>query len=273
MYLKCKLPLAKTLLKCLTVLIMIVCAGIVMWFAFHPQQVEILLQWVRSSGIWGNLVLILALIISSLPIAIGYTALALVCGFIYGIFEGALTVLIGASLLGCSISFWICGHLGRDYVASKIASTKTSHAFVKAIRNNGFKITVLFRFTPIPLGIQNALFAVCGIPYRVFIVATVIGMFPEALLWCYLGHTAQTLTDVLNNKTSFGTAQQILVSVEVIAVILLGSIIIYFVRKSVREVIDKYSDDEHDIENTLPLVDDNAEIALHPEPRGVVLNL
>jgi len=66
-----------------------------------------------------------------------------------------------------------------------------------------------FRFTPIPFGLQNAIFAISGIPFGHFAAATWLGLLPEAVMWNYFGYAAKTLSDLLSKKTKIGTTQKL----------------------------------------------------------------
>ena len=51
----------------------------------------------------------------------------------------------------------------REWVEKKVKENKKADAVLKAVRKNGFKIIIMSRLTPIPFGIQNALFGVSSL--------------------------------------------------------------------------------------------------------------
>jgi len=121
-----------------------------------------------------------------------------------------VTTFVGSIFLGAPVSFWVCKTLGKEWVERKIRGRKKFEYFLRAVRKYGFRIVFMFRLTPVPFGFQNGMFAISGISFHWYIIATWLGMLPEAVLWCYFGSSARKLMDVFAGRSEFGLAQRII---------------------------------------------------------------
>jgi len=224
--------------------ILLASAFVCIWMALHPETLKQGLEAVKGLGLWGNLILIGCYIIIAFPVAVGYTAVGLACGFLYGPIEGVITTFIGAQILGSSISFWMCGTLFKNWVEKKLKENKKADSVLKAVRKNGFKIIIMSRLTPIPFGIQNALFGVSGIHFVPYILATWFGMLPEAFLWCYFGSKAREINDVLHGEADFGVWQKVILAVEIISAVLLVVILGFLGRRAMKKAIQEQEQEQ-----------------------------
>jgi len=236
--------LVQRLYKLILLIVLLASATAFIWMALHPETLKKGLEIVKHLGIWGNVILVGCYIIISFPVAVGYTAVGLACGFLYGPFWGVLTTFIGAQVLGSSISFWLCGSLCKEWVEKKVKENKKADAILKAVRKNGFKIIIMSRLTPVPFGIQNALFGVSGIRFYSYIIATWIGMLPEAFLWCYFGSKAREINDVLHGQENFGAWQKVILAVEVISATLLVTVLGFLGRRAMRKAIQEQEQEQ-----------------------------
>lgn len=94
------------------------------------------------------------------PLTWGYILLNFACGYHFGLALG-LAVTAGAATFGISVAhtvmkrfflgFIMARLLSSDVVKSTLALLDTGHAF---------KVVIISRLTPIPFGLQNAMFAV-----------------------------------------------------------------------------------------------------------------
>jgi len=227
------------IIKVIIGLIMLGFGAVIIWLFTKPHYIKAGLEWIRDQGYWGNLILILCFGIISLPFAFtGYTVLALACGFLYRMLEGELTALIGANVVGAALSYWICATLAKSWVERQISSRKQLQIFLKTVQHHGFKIAFLFRLTPIPYGIQNAVFAVSGLSFKTFMLAT-LGLLPEQIMWVYFGSTARRLTDVVTKHVTLGPLQIGLMVMEVAIIIGLIVVLAYFARRSLRKAVEE----------------------------------
>jgi uncharacterized membrane protein YdjX (TVP38/TMEM64 family) len=61
---------------------------------------------------------------------------------------------------------------------------------------DGFKFVAMIRLSPFPFGVENALLAMSNITTYRFVVGTTVGLFPNELLFAFLGSKLQDLDDV-----------------------------------------------------------------------------
>lgn len=118
--------------------------------------------------------------------------LTLGAGAVYGVVQGTLYVLIGASL-GAVLAFWLGRYLVRDWVAKKIQTNSKFKAIDQAVSREGFKIVLLTRLSPIfPFNLLNYAFGITGVSLRDYITGC-IGILPGTVLYVYIGSLAGNL--------------------------------------------------------------------------------
>ena len=112
------------------------------------------LPWIESL-----LVFVVLFTLVSFPFGFGYIILNMTCGYLYGFIQGQIIVMISVAI-GVSISLLLCRSWFKDY-ARNIITSNALQAVMRVVEGpHGFKVIFLTRFTPIPFGLQNVLFAV-----------------------------------------------------------------------------------------------------------------
>jgi len=206
------------------------------WALTHRSVLAKVFEFVKELGFWGNLIMLALYVIVSLPIAVGYTVLTLASGFMYGWLFGTITTFVGIAI-GASISFFVCGTVAREWVEKKISNTSKLAAFLDAVRRNGFKLMFLMRLTPVPFGLQNALFSVSGLHFGWYLLAACAGMLPEAILWCYFGSTARRLAEIMSGHASFGVLEKVSFGVELAIAVIVFIILGVLARRAMRKAM------------------------------------
>ncbi|XP_010860502.1 PREDICTED: transmembrane protein 64 [Bison bison bison] len=69
---------------------------------------------------------------------------------------------------------------------------------------SGLKVVALARLTPIPFGLQNAVFSITDLSLPNYLVASSAGLLPTQLLNSYLGTTLRTMEDVIAEQSASG---------------------------------------------------------------------
>eukprot|EP00052_Salpingoeca_macrocollata_P007431 m.59849 g.59849 ORF g.59849 m.59849 type:complete len:401 (-) comp16036_c0_seq1:81-1283(-) len=186
------------------------------------EYLSTLLNWLANLPGWqGPLVYGSLFIIVSLPMAFGYLLLNMGAGYIYGMYLGVLVTACGAAV-GSFISFLVCRLLWKDWVTSKLSSYENLKQIIRVIEGRqGFKIVMMTRLTPVPFGLQNALFSVARISNTRYFLATVSGLLPTQILNTYMGTTLRSMEDVLSGKNSntMVLVSQVLVAIAVTYII------------------------------------------------------
>ena len=153
-------PVCQCLVTLLTVATM---AWIV--FEFRDSTYHVLL-WIERQDTWVTCIMFAGLFtIVSLPLTWGYILLNLACGYLFGILAGILVVVTTAAV-GVFVAHMLVKHLCLTFIADRILNSHSLRAFVCVISGpQAFRVVAFARLTPIPFGLQNAIFAVsCSTP-------------------------------------------------------------------------------------------------------------
>ena len=62
---------------------------------------------------------------------------------------------------------------------------------------NGMRVVCLARLTPIPFGIQNAVFAISVLPRWKYVAASMIGLLPGQIIEAYIGSSLKNLGEYI----------------------------------------------------------------------------
>lgn len=129
--------------------------------ALVRQYLKDLLLWVESlDSLVGAMLFIVGLIIVSFPCGWGYIVLNVAAGYLYGFVLGMGLVMVGV-LIGTFVAHLVCKRLLSDWVLSKVGNSDQLSAVIRVVEGGGgLKIVALARLTPIPFGLQNAVFSV-----------------------------------------------------------------------------------------------------------------
>lgn len=129
--------------------------------ALVRQYLKDLLLWVESlDSLVGALLFIVGLIIVSFPCGWGYIVLNVAAGYLYGFVLGMGLVMVGV-LIGTFVAHLVCKRLLTEWVLNKVGNNEQLSAVIRVVEGgSGLKIVALARLTPIPFGLQNAVFSV-----------------------------------------------------------------------------------------------------------------
>lgn len=130
---------------------------ILIWGRTHLVQ---LLQWLEQLPLHHSLLVFIVLFtFISFPFGFGYIILNMTAGYLYGILHGQLIVMVSVGV-GVTISFLLCRSWFKGYARGMVTSNALQAVLRVVEGPHGFKVIFLTRFTPIPFGLQNVLFAV-----------------------------------------------------------------------------------------------------------------
>lgn len=152
------------------------------------------LLWVQSLGYVGAIAFISIYIVATVTLIPG-SLLTLGAGAIFGVTWGSVYVFAGA-ILGETCAFLLGRYFARDWILSKIAQNETFSALDKALNQEGLKIILLTRLSPIfPFGLLNYAFGITGISLKDYFLGS-IGMIPMTITYVYLGSLAGDLAKI-----------------------------------------------------------------------------
>jgi uncharacterized membrane protein YdjX (TVP38/TMEM64 family) len=204
------LPIVTSLAKKLT-LAVVLAVGLAVTSFFFPvvPAVQSLCTWIGNLGLLGVFLLSLLLAIGSLffmPASPFIIAGAAVFGFPLGVLGALIGVTLG-SAGGFSLSRWFL----RNEISTRLRKHATFRAIDTAIEKEGWKIVILLRLCPIPFGLANYLYGLTAVPFRAYLIASVIGSSPGLLLFCELGSAGKAGLEAIASGRAGNSASELIV--------------------------------------------------------------
>ena len=136
--------------------VIVVCAFIVL----SRDYIKYVVMSLEHSGVITSFVVFLMLFTAvSFPCTWGYMLLNIAAGYLYGLVGGIL-IIVSCATLGITLAHITIRKFFGDLVRSRLVSSSMRHVVNVVESEHGFKVIALARLTPIPFGLQNALFAV-----------------------------------------------------------------------------------------------------------------
>jgi uncharacterized membrane protein YdjX (TVP38/TMEM64 family) len=166
------------------------------------------LEWTQGLGIWGP-VFVAAFYIVACVLFLPGSILTLGAGFIFKVVVGSITVSIGSTLGACA-AFLVGRTVARKWIAGKVARNEKFKAIDEAVAQQGFKIVLLTRLSPIfPFNMLNYAFGLTKISFWKYALSSWIGMMPGTIMYVYLGAGLRSLADVAAGQVEKSTAAKI----------------------------------------------------------------
>lgn len=141
----------------------------------------------------------IGLFISTAFVVPGALVLTIAGGFLFGVMPGTLYTTLGASA-GASLSFFAARYLAGKRIQRHYRTQL--ERFNAEIDRNGYIYLFIMRVVPVfPFFVVNVLAGLTRIPYRVFLVMTLLGMIPGAAVYSFVGRqlsTVHTADDLLS---------------------------------------------------------------------------
>ncbi len=162
-----------------------------------------IIDYIRSFGTYAMLVSIMIVIFINVVAVLPNIFLLAANGIIFGIIPGTIISWLAESI-GVIISFFIMRYFGQDGATALIRRSNMLKKVDDYSGKNGFKIMIIARSIPfIPSGLITALAALSEIAARDYILATLLGKFPSALIEVSIGHDLASYHDHMLRLTFF----------------------------------------------------------------------
>ncbi len=161
----------------------------------NPQQLlQASLNWIDNLGPTAAIAFIVIYALATVALFPG-SVLTIGGGVLFGIVWGSLYVFMGATL-GAIGAFLVGRYLARDWVKKKIAQYPKFQAIDQAVKQEGFKIAVLTRLSPVfPFVLLNYAYGITGVTLKDYIWGC-FGMIPGTVLYVYIGSLAGDLASI-----------------------------------------------------------------------------
>jgi uncharacterized membrane protein YdjX (TVP38/TMEM64 family) len=220
------------------VLILTVVAALLLASKFLPvtKYLTDLLTWTEGLGIMGPVVVALFYIVACVFFIPG-SILTLGAGFLFGPVWGTITVSIG-STLGAAAAFLVGRFLLRDSIEKKLSGNHKFKAIDKAVGEQGFKIVLLSRLSPvIPFILLNYAYGLTKVSFWRYVLASWIGMLPGTIMYVYFGSTAGQLAKIASGDVKGGSAQTIFFAIGLVVTILVVVMVTRVAQKAFKEAV------------------------------------
>ncbi|KAF8992445.1 hypothetical protein BDQ17DRAFT_1253909, partial [Cyathus striatus] len=182
------------------IIFVVILALSILMLVYHTQIVHWLtpaINWMHNLK-FGWLIPIGIIFVISFPPLFGHDIVAILCGLVWGLGPGFAIVAAGTFI----------GEIG-NYYASKYAchsrSEKTEKSSIfyaclaQVLREGGFKIALIARYSVVPAHYTTTVFASCGMGISTFCLAAFLSL-PKQLVTVYMG--------VLLEESSKGTVDK-----------------------------------------------------------------
>ncbi len=199
------------------VLIIIIAAGIFASIQFGLKDklsIEKIRNFILSAGIWAPLLYMVAYGFTSI-ILFPATLLSTASGAVWGPYLGTFYTVIGATI-SSSIPFFFARLLGRRFVGKMLSKANKMDICDRFVGKNGFVAVFIMRLIPIfPWDVVNYGSGLCGIRFRDYLLATLIGIIPGSFTYNLIGSSLGQPID----KTKIILAVALVVSLAVISLL------------------------------------------------------
>lgn len=171
-----------------------VCAVLAVLYALGVhEEIVLLLQWFEAQGAWAGLLFILAMAVAMILLLPGIL-LTTGAGFVFGVVEGTLYVVVG-TVLGGALAFLMARYLFGARARNFITSRSRLRLVDDELTPHGWKVVLLTRLIPFfPSKLSNYLFGLTSFSFKGFLVGCAIGYIPFSLHNVYLGSLAADLS-------------------------------------------------------------------------------
>ncbi len=162
---------------------------------FNPQELlRNALEWIDGLGAVGAIAFMLIYIVATVAFLPG-SILTLGAGVVFGVVLGSIYVFIGATI-GAALAFLVGRYFARGWISKKIAGNDKFAAIDRAVGEEGFKIVLLTRLSPVfPFNLLNYGLGVTGVSFKDYVLASV-GMIPGTIMYVYLGSLAGNIATI-----------------------------------------------------------------------------
>jgi uncharacterized membrane protein YdjX (TVP38/TMEM64 family) len=194
------------------------------------------LDRVRNAGFAG-LVIVGAMYTPASVLFIPAWPLTVGAGFAFGVLRGTLTASCG-SVIGATTAFLAGRTLLRRVIEERISRNPRFAAIDRAVSENGFKIVLLTRLSPVlPFNLLNYAFGLTKVSLRDFVIASWIGMLPGTVLYVYLGSAAESIADLFSGPIDGGMARKALFFLGLVATVVVTAYVARIARRELGRAV------------------------------------
>ncbi len=171
-----------------------------------PSLALRLVEWSRSAGPGGAALYAVGYVLSAV-LLLPASVLTLGAGYAWGPVWGVALV-SPVSVLAATAAFVLGRTVLRSRVEQRIGGDARVQAIDRAIGENGLKLVVLLRLSPVlPFNLLNYALALTRVRLRDYVLGSALGMFPATVVFVYLGSLVTSGAEFLSGqRPAAGTA-------------------------------------------------------------------
>ncbi|CAG8481030.1 10356_t:CDS:2 [Ambispora leptoticha] len=185
----------KTVLK---ILLLIAFIGLIVVLAmvFHIQDhIKDVLKYIEKHREYGILIYIGVYTLCVWTFLPG-SIISIAAGFLFKPLILAGAIIIVGDLLGAFGTFIFGRYIFSDWVRAQIAKRPTFLALNNVIVDEGWKIVLMLRLTPLPFNLISFFFSVSSIELIPFLWATALGVLPGTFNAVWIGSLVKSLSGI-----------------------------------------------------------------------------
>ncbi len=185
--------------------------------------------WIDASGPISILVFYCLYVVCAL-VGIPRTLFNVSAGFMFS-FPVAIGAVLVAAATAHALSFFIARNVARDWVERRLARLPNVECLLHMVKEESFKVVFLIRLNPFIPGIIGGYgFGTTGLPFRTYIVPSILGFIPVGLAQVYLGWVGGKA--MLNEDGGPTELQQWLLYGGVVVSIVLVAIMLFYGKRA-----------------------------------------
>lgn len=167
-------------------LLIAVIALMVTGYLFRGQlSVDLLQERLDALGFMAPVVFMLFYAVAAVAFLPGLI-FTIAGGVLFGPVFGTFYSLTGATL-GATLAFLVARYLASDWVAARAGGRLQQ--LIKGVEREGWRFVAFTRLVPVfPFNLLNYALGLTRIPFRHYVLATYICMFPGAFAYTWIGH-------------------------------------------------------------------------------------
>ncbi|KAG0296451.1 hypothetical protein BGZ98_000950, partial [Dissophora globulifera] len=175
-------------------------------------------------------------------------------GFLFKPMPFALAIVLLGDMFGAMGSFLFGRYLFYDWVKGMMVKHPKFNALDQVIRDDGWKIVVMLRLTPIPFNLITYFFSITSIKFHTLVWATVLGVFPGSCLGIWIGSLLKGLSGIDNPDLE--PKNIVILGMNIVFIVCSILTLSIFGKKSLRNAMGKL-DRHHEEEEGEEAQDDN----------------
>ncbi|KAF9366904.1 hypothetical protein BGX34_000022 [Mortierella sp. NVP85] len=165
-------------------------------------------------------------------------------GFLFKPMPFALAIVLLGDVFGAVGTFLFGRYLFYDWVKGMMSKHPKFNALEEVIREDGWKIVVMLRLTPIPFNLITYFFSVTSISLFTLVWATLVGVFPGTCLGIWIGSLLNGLSGIENPELE--TKNLVILAMNGVLIVCSIMTLSIFGKRSLRKAMLKLDQHHHD---------------------------